>query len=86
MGPDQDPRDAKRVTGASNRFFNLGRCGPATPYELRLYRPTAEPATVCARHPNSTLKLPRPCPTRSKAVHRDAFSPTLALRTATRPL
>eukprot|EP00966_Prymnesium_polylepis_P025901 596986-Prymnesium_polylepis.2 len=29
MGPDQDPRDVKRVTGASNRFFNLVRCVPA---------------------------------------------------------
>eukprot|EP00966_Prymnesium_polylepis_P150804 3483388-Prymnesium_polylepis.1 len=38
MGPDQDPRDVKRVTGAYlitcssviNQLFNLGRCVPST--------------------------------------------------------
>eukprot|EP00966_Prymnesium_polylepis_P308522 7129861-Prymnesium_polylepis.1 len=25
MGPDQDPRDAKRVTGAENQLSNLAR-------------------------------------------------------------
>eukprot|EP00966_Prymnesium_polylepis_P156497 3615796-Prymnesium_polylepis.1 len=29
MGPDQDPRDVKRVTGAYSQLFNLGRCVPS---------------------------------------------------------
>eukprot|EP00966_Prymnesium_polylepis_P152355 3519181-Prymnesium_polylepis.1 len=31
MGPDQDPRDVKRVTGAQNQLFNLVRWPPPTP-------------------------------------------------------
>eukprot|EP00966_Prymnesium_polylepis_P235593 5449065-Prymnesium_polylepis.1 len=31
MGPDQDPRDAKRVTGAENQLSNLARWTRATP-------------------------------------------------------
>jgi hypothetical protein len=30
MGLDQDPSDVKRVTGAQNQLFNLGRWRPAS--------------------------------------------------------
>eukprot|EP00966_Prymnesium_polylepis_P234506 5424325-Prymnesium_polylepis.1 len=43
MGPDQDPRDVKRGTGASNQRFNLVRWSPPSPLSCSRTR-------VCASH------------------------------------